>query len=63
MPNEWVMRFGWGYLGVRAAYVANYYYTETEGMSQVRTVLWWIGNVACISAVVKAANRWTGDIL
>lgn len=63
VPGSFVNKFGLTYTLARVAYVLNYYYVETEGASQVRTMLWWIGNISCATAIWKAAKAYGSNSL
>lgn len=41
----------------RVGYAASYILIENEGGSILRTLLWWTGNVSCISMMVMAGKR------
>jgi len=41
----------------RVGYAASYILIENEGSSILRTLLWWTGNVSCISMMVMAGKR------
>lgn len=63
VPGSFVNKFGLTYTVARVAYVLNYYYVETEGASQVRTVLWWVGNISCATTIWKAAKAYGSNPL
>jgi uncharacterized MAPEG superfamily protein len=63
VPGSFINKFGLTYTVARVAYVFNYYYVESEGASQVRTVLWWVGNISCAMTIYKAAKYYGASVV
>ncbi|PWY65008.1 hypothetical protein BO94DRAFT_629312 [Aspergillus sclerotioniger CBS 115572] len=57
LPNETINGIGAWYTLSRVAFGLAYVFIESEGWSFLRSVLWWSGNVSCITALVAGGKR------
>lgn len=57
VPSETINIIGAWYTLSRVAYGLAYVFIESETLSFIRSLLWWSGNSACITALVFAGKR------
>lgn len=57
VPNETINAIGVWYTLSRIAFGLAYVFIESEPLSFLRSLLWWSGKSACITALVLAGKR------
>ncbi|RAL01464.1 MAPEG family protein [Aspergillus ibericus CBS 121593] len=57
LPNDTINGIGAWYTVSRVAFGLAYVLIESEGWSFLRSVLWWSGNVSCITALVVGGRK------
>ncbi|KAJ5112917.1 hypothetical protein N7456_001451 [Penicillium angulare] len=57
VPNETINTIGVWYSLSRLSYSLCYTYIENRSLSYIRSVVWWSGNISCITGLVLAAKK------
>jgi len=57
VPSDTINTIGVWYTLSRVAFGLAYVFIESEPLSFIRSLLWWSGNSACITALVLAGKR------
>lgn len=57
VSSETINRIGVWYTLSRVAYSLCYSYIESPGLSYIRSVAWWSGNISCITGLVLAGKK------
>ncbi|KAJ5162530.1 hypothetical protein N7492_007922 [Penicillium capsulatum] len=57
VPNETINTIGVWYTLSRIAFGLCYAYIESPSLSYLRSVVWWSGNISCITGLVLAGKR------
>jgi uncharacterized MAPEG superfamily protein len=57
VPHETINTIGVWYTLSRVAYSLCYSHIESAGLSYLRSVTWWSGNISCITALVMAGKK------
>lgn len=56
LPSETINKIGVSFTLARVVFGLAYIYIESEGMSFLRSIAYWSGNITCISAIVMAGK-------
>ncbi|OJJ30026.1 hypothetical protein ASPWEDRAFT_33228 [Aspergillus wentii DTO 134E9] len=56
LPNETINGIGTWYSLSRLVFAGVYLWVESEGLSFIRSIAWWSGNISCITAIVLAGK-------
>ncbi|KAJ5086263.1 hypothetical protein NUU61_007570 [Penicillium alfredii] len=57
VPNETINTIGVWYTASRIAFSLAYSYIESKPLSFLRSVVWWSGNISCITGLVLAGKK------
>lgn len=57
LPSETINKIGASFTLCRVVFGLAYIYIESEGLSFLRSIAYWGGNISCISAIVMAGRK------